>query len=123
MIRVVFPDLSNQADWLESMKLVGEDDGQPVWTTVPVDLVATLTVRKADRDGRGCCSSPVLTVTATGAASGELTAFDSGFLEIAVPADSMSSVEPGVYEVLLSIETGGVIIQAIIGCMNVICGA
>lgn len=123
MLRVVFPEQSNQADWLESIKLVSEDDGEPVWTTVPVDLVATLTVRPANRDGRDTSgATPVINVT-TIDGSGQLTAFASGFLEISVPAASMSNIDAGFYEAFLKIYTNGVTGQALIGCINIIAGA
>lgn len=123
MLEALFPRQSNAADWVESLRLVNEDDGQPVWVSVPGDLVASLTVRAADRSGRDSSRALEVIKAATNDGSGKLTAFADGFLEISIDDSAMTNISAGTYEVFLKLQTGGATLQTLIGCINIIAGA
>jgi hypothetical protein len=135
MINVSLPEQSSAGDWIESIQMLAEDDGAPCWTTVPGDLIVTMTVipegvslRRDYGSLESLANAAVLTAT-TIDGSGQLTAFDNGFLEISVPAASMAGLAPdrhGVAKrhlVFFKIETGGYTLQFMVGVLPVSLGA
>lgn len=132
MLDVNFPKQSNQADWIESIQLVSEDDGLPLWTTVPTDLVLNFSVKNETRRGMGDVQipfisqqtlGPVPVISATtGDGSGIITAYESGNIEISVPASTMSNLVGGYYEVFLTMQTQGYTMQIIRGILPLVWG-
>jgi len=135
MINISLPEQSSAGDWIESIQMLSEDDGAPCWTTVPGDLIVTMTVipegvslRRDYGSAESLANAAVITAKTTDA-SGWLTAFTNGFLEISVPAASMSALAPnrhGIakrYLVFFKIEVSGYTLQFMVGILPVILGA
>lgn len=135
MINVSLPEQSSAADWIESVQMLAEDDGAPCWTTVPGDLVVTMTVipegisiRRDYGSLDTLANAAVLTVTTTDG-SGQLTAFDNGFLEISVDALVMAGLAPDRYGVakrhlvFFKIDVNSVTLQFMVGVLPVVLGA
>ncbi len=135
MINVSLPEQSSAGDWIESVQMLAEDDGAPCWTTVPVDLIVTMTVipegvslRRDYGSLESLANAAVITAT-TIDGSGNLTAYDNGFLEISVAASVMAGLAPdrhGVAKrhlVFFKVEVSGVKLQFMVGVLPVILGA
>lgn len=116
------PEQSSAGDWIESIQMLSVDDGAPCWTTIPDDLIVTMTVIP-----EGCSRSAITAKTTD--AIGWLTAFTNGFLEISVPAASMGPLAPdrhGVakrYLVFFKVEVSGYTLQFMVGVLPVTLGA
>lgn len=132
MLDTNFPQQSNQADWTESIQLLSEDDGQPLWTSVPSDLVVSLVVKAATRRGMGdvqvpylsqqtLAPLPVIDALSTDG-SGQVAAYESGVIQINVPAPVMMNLTGGFYEVFMTMKTQGRTMQLIRGMLPLIWG-
>lgn len=119
---VMFQPISNAGDWIESIELRAEDDDSPLWTTVPADLVATLSLKESYTNHINSDSTAALLLS-TADADGRLTAFDNGFLEIDVPDDDMTAIDAGKYSVFLKLQTDGRTMQFMIGTIPIVAGA
>ena len=135
LINTELPAQSSQADWIESIQLLAEDDGAPVWTTPPVDLVVTMTIipegvrlSRDYGDSAFVANAAVLTAVSTDA-TGRLTVFDNGFIEISVDDSAMAALAPdnfGIakrYLVFLKIQTDGFTMQFMTGILPIYRGA
>lgn len=135
MITVEFPEQSSAADWIESIQVLAEDDGAPVWSSVPGDLVVTMTVipegvssiRDYGANPASATSAVIVATTTDG--TGRLTAFPEGFVEISIDDSVMLTIGPdrfGVskrYLVYFRIQTGGYTMQFLAGVLPVYLGA
>ncbi len=135
MINVTLPEQSSAGDWIESIQMLAEDDGAPCWAAIPGDLIVTMTVipegvsfRRDYGSLQYLANAAVLTAK-TNDASGKLTAFANGFLEISVAASVMAGLGPDRhsvakrYLVFFKIETGGYTLQFMVGVLPVILGS
>lgn len=117
-----FPAQSSAADWNDDITILADDDGLPYWSTVPGDLVVTMTLIE---DGFESSSL----VAASNDGSGMITALPNGVIDIAVPAATMAGLahDPyGVqtrYRAFIKIETGGATMQAAVAVLPVYRGA
>jgi len=94
---VNFKPQRNTVNFIESVQVLSVDDDNPVWTSVPGDLV--LTMKIIDQQG-------VERISATNSdGSGYLTAFVNGFIEISIP--DISSLHNGRHIIEMIVETGG----------------
>lgn len=132
MLQVNFPQQSNQADWADTIQFLSEDDGLPLWTTPPSDLVITLTVKNETRRGMGDVQipflaqqtmgpTPVIEVVSTDS-SGQLTVYDDGYVEYDIPASVMSNLVGGYYEVFVKMQTAGRTTTVIRGLLPLVWG-
>jgi hypothetical protein len=135
MIYVELPQQSNAADWEETIQLLSEDDGLPLWTTPPVDLVGTLTVipegtmLRSDY-GSITVNNPAAVITAlTTDATGKFKAYDNGFLQILIDDSVMATLGPDNYNiakrylVFIKVQTAGRTDQLLIAVLPVYRGA
>jgi len=135
MINITLSEQSSAGDWIESVQMLAEDNGAPCWTAVPGDLIVTMTVipegvslRRDYGSPQSLANAAVLTAT-TIDASGKLTAFANGFLEISVAAAVMAGLAPdrhGVAKrhlVFFKVQTGGYTLQFMVGVLPVVLGA
>lgn len=135
MIFVELPQQSNAADWEETIQLLSEEDGSPLWTIPPLDLVGTLTVIpegtmiRRDYDSVSV-DNPAAVITAlTTDATGKFKAYDNGFLQILIDDSVMATLGPDNYNVakrylvFIRIETAGRTDQLLIAILPVYRGA
>lgn len=97
---------SNKANWSYSDQLCGSD-GNPLWSTVPLDLVITMVLR--DQSG-------VNQITlSTDDDSGQLTAGDDGMMNVNVTPNTLNALQEGMYDVWLKIYTDDFTIERVYG--------
>lgn len=132
MLQVNFPQQSNQADWTDTVQFLSEDDGAPLWTTPPSDLVITITVKNETRRGMGDVQIPyisqqnmgplpVIEATSTDG-SGQITVYDDGYWEYNFPASVMGNLVGGFYEVFVKMQTAGRTTTVIRGLLPLVWG-
>lgn len=96
------PRQSNRANWAFSDQLC-DTSNDPLWTTVPGDLVVTLVV--VDRSG-----IQQLTVSSTDGSS-QLITSTNGMIDVNVTPEQMGALSAGIYDVWLKIVTGNFTIE------------
>lgn len=132
MLQVNFPQQSNQADWTDTIQFLSEDDGLPLWTTPPSDLVITWTVKNETRRGLGDVQIPyisqqnmgplpVIEATSTDG-NGQITVYDDGYVEYDFPASVMGNLVGGYYEVFVKMQTAGRTTTVIRGLLPLVWG-
>lgn len=128
MYLVNLPQVSNAADWIETMQLTSEDDGQPI------DLTGcTITLQVVTQTFRGPGSvqagwpninssygTPVLTASTT---NGKLTVPAPGVIQWTFRASELAALMAGFYEVGMVVTDGTNTTQLLIGSLPVINGA
>jgi hypothetical protein len=113
---ICYPEQSNGADFRpETLQFVALDDGLPVWSDIPADFVATLTIKSES-------GSIVVRQNSTDG-SGVVTVWDDGFIDLYVDNSAMSSFQPGKHMLYLNIETDGYTTQAVIAHLPIYGGA
>lgn len=128
----VFERQSSAADWDTNIQLLANDDSAPMWTTVPVDLVLTMTVvpetgEQQSDYGQPSSAAAVITAVSTDA-TGRIEAAANGYVNIFVDDEDMHALAPdryGVdkrYLVFIRIETGGSTLQGLVGLLPVYLG-
>ena len=101
-----FKRQSNKANWSYSDQLCGSD-GNPLWTTVPTDLVITMVLR----DRRGIDQ---ITLKSDDG-SNQLVAEDDGIKNVNVIPNTLGALYEGLYDVWLKIVTDDFTIQHVYG--------
>lgn len=101
-----FKQQSNTANWSYQDQLCGSD-GNPLWTSVPTDLVVTMTAV----DRRGC---PQFT-TNTGDGSSQIGADTNGIINVNVTPDTLGGLDAGLYDIRLKIVTDDFTIERVYG--------
>lgn len=97
---------SNKANWSYQDQLCASD-GNPLWTTTPVDLVITMSLR--DRKG-----VDQLTL-ASNDSSSQLVAADNGMMNVNVAPTTLGVLSDGLYDVWLKIVTDDFTINRVYG--------
>jgi hypothetical protein len=121
MLDFNFERQSNAADWTpDSIQLLG-DDGNFLWSTVPVDIVVTLTIGYPQECTRPASDYIKRFISTDSPAY--IEAFDNGIIAIEVPVTQMTGLERGQYPVFIKIETSGNTDQALIGSLPIVQGA
>ena len=135
MIYVTLKDQSSAADWREIIQLLSEDDSQPIWTSIPVDLVITMHVipegvcTSRDYGSEIAVANAAVISASTDDVSGQLTALVNGFIEIVVDDSVIGVLAPdrfGIlkrYLVFIKIQTAGETMQLITAILPVYRGA
>ena len=103
MITVNFDDQSSATDWVEPIELFAKHDGNPMWSTIPAGMVATLTITPEEQVHRrdygfdhgfvGTNNSPALSA-ATNDLSGLIRLLENGVIMIALPPDCLAGLAP-----------------------------
>jgi len=113
MLNAKLKPVSNQGDWSTAMQFIDRASGDPV------DLGGDsfrLVLRPLAAGGRRRPALAGSTVT------GELSLPSLGILAVYFPASAMRALEPGTYEVGLSISNGVLTAQVIVGRLPIIDG-
>lgn len=97
---------SNKANWSYQDQLCGSD-GNPLWTSVPGDLVITMVFK--DRDG-----TTQLTL-ATNDGTGQIAADTNGIMNVNIIPNTTGGLPEGLYDVWLQIVTDDYTIQRLYG--------
>jgi hypothetical protein len=121
MIRANLAEQSNAADWLESIELRSEDEGAPLWSTIPASLVVSLYVKDSFRNWQDTPSTSLLSASSNDG-SGRILLFENGFVNIEFPASSLSALKPKVYDVLMKLEISGRTMQMLVGAIPIYSG-
>jgi hypothetical protein len=126
MFAASFERQSSVEDWEETIQLFDESDGSKLWTSVPSDLVLTLTVIL---DVGPQCAEPPASITAVSTdGSDRIRAEVNGFVLIAIDQEDIAELAPeraGVdtrYLVYIKAETEGVPTQALVGVLPIYLG-
>ncbi|MFA7302097.1 MAG: hypothetical protein WC069_07335 [Candidatus Shapirobacteria bacterium] len=135
MFSAEFDRQSSAADWDETVQLLAEDDGLPMWTTVPGDLILTLTVIPegicvSSDYGSVSTSTPGAVITAVSTdLSGRVAADINGMMLIFIDDSDMVALAPdryGIdkrYLVFIKAQFGVYTKQGLVGILPVYRGA
>ena len=126
MLAATFDRQSSAADWEETIQLLDDEDNTPLWSTVPVDLVLTLTIIEDVGPKR---SEPTASITAVSTgATGRITAAVNGFVLLMVEAADLADLAPdanGVdkrYLVFVKAEIEDIPQQVLVGVLPIYLG-
>ena len=127
MYLVNFPQVSNSADWVETLELTSEDDGTPIDLT---GCTITLQVWQQTTRGPGSVyagayygipsnSSPVLEATT---ANGKITVPAPGVIQWAFRVTELNALAAGFYEVGMTIAKSPDTSQLLLGVVPIVNG-
>lgn len=104
MLYASFPRQSSAADWDETIELTDEETGDVLWTTLPADLLLTLTVipekesTSSDYGSITTAQNAVISATSDDG-SGIIAAVANGVVSIFVDEATMAELAPDKYGV------------------------
>lgn len=126
MFVVMFSQVSNSADWIDTVELTSEDDGQLIDLT---GWTVTMQVRYGAANASspqtyyagsfGNLGSPVLVAST---ANGKLTVPSTGVIQWTFRASELSQVQAGFYDVGLTMTNGTETFQLILGQVPIVNG-
>lgn len=127
MYLVNFPQVSNSADWIETIELVSADDDTPIDLT---GCTITLQVWPQTNRGQGTGlnyysgallnNSPLLEASTT---NGKLTVPSAGVIQWTFRVSEVSALQAGFYEVGLTIQKSPDTVQVLLGLLPIVNGA
>jgi len=131
MIYVTLKDQSSAADWREIIQLLSEDDSQPIWTSIHVDLIVTMNVIpegisiSSDYGNEVSIANAAVISVSSDDGSGKLTSLVNGAIEIIIDDSVMSALAPDTFGILkryivfIKIQTAGETMQTMMAILPV----